>query len=83
MHKFTGKKVNQPSKHQLIFPVVAGTEHWPVPLFDFPVVHTTTTAEENQTLDACQRRLRQAAKHRDLAFNYNSGFTRISGGSHE
>jgi len=81
MHKFTGKKINQPPKQLLIFPVVAGTEHWPVPLFDYPVVQTATSAEENQKMSACQRKLRQRAKHRDLVLNYGSGFTRIPGGS--
>lgn len=62
---------------QMTFPVVRGTEHWPLPLFDMPHNHTQLSPEEAKHL----ARLRTLAKERDFCFNYGTQFVAPTGGS--
>ncbi|QYW04661.1 hypothetical protein pEaSNUABM14_00336 [Erwinia phage pEa_SNUABM_14] len=76
-----GKKVNQaPSRAARIFPVVAGTEHWHIPLFDMPDIHINMSEEQKARLDSAMANVKQHIK--DSPYNGKRFFT-MPGDAHE
>lgn len=72
----TGKRVNQPlgalrDTMGHIFPVVRGTEGWPIPLLDMPPIMLFRTDKSKSDLDVVYAKMRQRQKHVAYAFNYN------------
>ncbi|AQT28794.1 hypothetical protein YOLOSWAG_326 [Erwinia phage vB_EamM_Yoloswag] len=70
------------NKH-MTFPVVKGTERWPVPLFDIPDMHIgiELTSEQRNAMDCAVSKLRQLSKDRDFCTKYGTKFVASQGDS--